>query len=124
MSSYPSLMQFPENYPEQLEQIGQILYRELLDLGLTESDANAKAFKMVEALRSAVGGGAIYFPIGMHYELSIRDQEIWDQFKGNNIAQLASKYKLSQMQIRNILTAARTRDIAKRQTNLFGDNNA
>lgn len=121
MSSYPSLMQFPENYLEQLEQIGQILYRELLELNMPEADANAKAFKMVEALRAAVGGGAIYFPLGMQYELSIRDQEIWAQFRGNNIPQLASKYKLSQMQVRNILVAAKARETAKRQIKLFDE---
>jgi Mor family transcriptional regulator len=124
MSSYPSLMQFPENYPEQLEQIGQILYRELLDIKMSEADANAKAFKMVEALRSQVGGGAIYFPMGMHYQLSIRDEEIWAKFKGNNIPALAIEYGLSQMQIRNILAVARARDTAKRQSNLFDDASA
>lgn len=117
-------MQFPENYPEQLEQIGQILYRELLDIKMSEADANAKAFKMVEALRSQVGGGAIYFPMGMHYQLSIRDEEIWAKFKGNNIPALAIEYGLSQMQIRNILAVARARDTAKRQSNLFDDASA
>jgi Mor family transcriptional regulator len=115
----PSLMKFPENYPEQLEHIGQILYRELLRMDLTPEVANTRAFSMVEALRHGVGGGALYIPRGLNYELSLRDMEIWGKFKGDNIAELATKYELSQMQVRNILSVARARETAKRQANLF-----
>lgn len=115
----PSLMKFPENYPEQLEQIGQILYRELLAMKLSPEVANTRAFSMVEALRHGVGGGALYIPRGLNYELSLRDLEIWNKFKGDNIAELAIEYELSQMQVRNILAVARARETAKRQVRLF-----
>jgi Mor family transcriptional regulator len=113
-------MSFPEDYPEQLEHIGQILGRELLALGLPLSVANAKAFQMAEAIRKELGGGAIYLPRGHGYELSLREQQIWGEFTGNNIPELATKYKLSQMQIRNILAKAKARDTMKRQPKLFG----
>lgn len=123
MSMSTPVMQFPENYPEQLEHMGQIIYQELLSMNLPQSQATQKALSMVEALRVGLGGGVFYIPRGLGYQLSLRDEKIWNEFTGNNIPELAIKYELSHMQIRNVLSIARARETAKKQHVLFDESN-
>ncbi len=116
-------MKFPENYPEQLEHIGQIIFAELLKMDLEHAQATQKALSMVEALRLGLGGGVFYIPRGRDYQLSVRDEKIWQDFTGDNIPELAIKYELSHMQIRNVLAMARARETSKRQHTLFDATN-
>jgi Mor family transcriptional regulator len=114
-----TVMTFPDGYPELLEQMGQILGRKLLDLGLPLAIANAKAFEMIEAIREEIGGQQQYIPKGEAYEMSIRDESIYAKFKGANYHDLAHEFDLTTVQIRNIVKRGRARDVAKRQHALF-----
>ena len=113
------VMTFPDGYPDLLEQMGQILGRKLLDLGLPLAIANAKAFEMTEAIREAIGGQQQYIPKGEAYEMSIRDEAIYAKFNGTNYQDLGHEFDLTTVQIRNIVNRGRARDVAKRQQALF-----
>jgi Mor family transcriptional regulator len=115
------VFQFPENYPDVLEQMGQVIGRTLLKHGLKKPQAQVVAFESVEGIRSDLGGAFLYINKGVSYELSLRDREIWEEFDGKNYFELSKKHKLSEMQIRNIINAIRAQELAKRQGSLSFD---
>lgn len=117
--SQPVLLTFPDGYPELLEQMGQIIGAELLTLGLPLSIANAKALSITNAIRREVGGQQLYVSKGLEYDLSLRDEEIYAAFKGNNYDDLARRFSLTTVQIRNIVRKGQLRDQARRQNKLF-----
>ena len=114
-------MTFPENYPELLEHMGQAIARRLVALGVDKKDVPTWTFSIVEDIRSEVGGGSVYLSKGTLYELSLRDEKIYNEFKGNNYFQLAHKYGLTEMQIRTIVNRGRERDRARKQSKMFDD---
>ena len=61
------------------------------------------AVTLTRKLANDFGGGALYIPKGGRFEARIRDDKIRMEFRGNNARQLGLKYKLSEMQIRNIV---------------------
>jgi Mor family transcriptional regulator len=114
-----TVMTFPDGYPELLEQMGQIIGAELLTLGLPLSIANAKALSITNAIRREVGGQQLYVSKGLEYDLSLRDEEIYAAFRGNNYDDLARRFSLTTVQIRNIVRKGQLRDQARRQNKLF-----
>lgn len=116
---HQTVMTFPEGYPELLEQMGQIIGAELLTLGLPLSIANAKALSITNAIRREVGGQQLYVSKGLEYDLSLRDEEIYAAFRGNNYDDLARRFSLTTVQIRNIVRKGQLRDQARRQNKLF-----
>ena len=71
-------------------------------------------------LAATIGGGAIYFSKGVAIELSARDREMCAQFRGNNYAQLARAYKLTEMRVRQIVNAWQQEQFLRRQGQLPG----
>jgi Mor family transcriptional regulator len=113
------MMNFPENYPDLLEQIGQVVYLRLTQHDVVRDRAVLLAFEITEAIRSEIGGVQQYIPRGQSYDLSLRDQQIWQEFTGDNLQKLAHKYALTEMQVRNIVNRARRREQATRQGSLL-----
>jgi Mor family transcriptional regulator len=110
---------FPEGYPELLEQMGHIIGTELLTLGLPLQIANAKALDITNAIRRDLGGQQLYVSKGLEYDLSMRDEEIYAAFRGDNYDELTRRYNLTTVQIRNIVKKGQLRDQARRQNKLF-----
>lgn len=121
MSNTPVVLNFPEKYPELLEEIGQVIGCELVTLGLVARDgAYPVAFKITEAIRTQIGGtGGYYVPKGVEYELNERDKKIWDAFNGDNLQELAIRFDLSYVQIRTIIKRARAVVQKKNQISLL-----
>jgi Mor family transcriptional regulator len=115
MARAEPVFQFPEGYPDVLEHMGQCIGRTLVKHGIKQPKAQTMAFESMESIRSEVGGAMLYVNKGISYELSARDMEIWNKFNGRNYFELSQEYKLSEMQIRNIVNAVRAREVAKRQ---------
>ncbi|MGI0658039.1 Mor transcription activator family protein [Pseudomonas aeruginosa] len=113
------MMSFPEEYPELLEQIGQVIYNRLVNHDMASGQATSLTFEITEAIRTEIGGVQQYIPRGLSYELSQRDQKIWNEFNGSNYQALAHKYNLTEMQVRNIVKRARQREMAARQFSLL-----
>lgn len=111
-------------YPEVLQTIAVELCVQLsahaLLKALTEEDVARIAFKATEALRSTHGGMSIYIGKGVCYESSLRDREVYELFNGSNYDDLARRYKLTPMRIRQIIQVCREEDRRRRQGNLFG----
>lgn len=118
MAKPDPVFEFPANYPDVLEHMGQCIGRTLLKHGVKKPQAQAWAFESMESIRAEVGGAMLYVNKGISYELSARDLEIWERFNGRNYFELSQQYKLSEMQIRNIINAVRRSELAKRQGSL------
>lgn len=115
----PEMMSFPEGYPELLEQIGQVIFKRLRECDIAHESATSMTINITEAIRNEIGGVQQYIPRGLSYDLSQRDEKIWQEFVGDNYQALAYKYGLTEMQVRNIVKRARLRDQATRQGSLL-----
>jgi Mor family transcriptional regulator len=78
------------------------------------------ALSVSEYVRAQHRGTNEYIPMGVSFESAKRDEEIWAEYKGNNIDLLAAKHGITAMRVRQICTFMRAREIARRQTGLFG----
>jgi Mor family transcriptional regulator len=115
------LMRFPEKYPESLEHMGQIIGQELMKMGFHSDEANSKAFVICEAIREELGGGPVYIHRGQEYVLSMREEKMWAEFKGDNYHELARRYDLSEMQVRNVINKAKAKMQQRSQLKLLDD---
>lgn len=96
-------IRFPPDYPEVLEHVGQIVYRELCERGLHPRIAADMALLVADSICTEFGGTQPYIPRALSYRLSHRDAEIFQEFRGDNYPQLARRYSLSEQQVRNIV---------------------
>ena len=74
------IVKFPEGYPELYDDMGQIVSRELYAMGFPPENSKQGAFRIMDTIRRELGGSVMYLPKGVSYELSPRDQEIFDKF--------------------------------------------
>jgi Mor family transcriptional regulator len=49
----------------------------------------------------------MYFPQGHFVRIAIRDAQIWREFTGDNLSELARRYRLTSRRIRDILDRQR-----------------
>lgn len=67
----------------------------------------------------ADGRDQTYIPKGQGFDIKAKYRRLWDQFTGHNYAQLALQEGLTEMRIRQIITAVRTAETRRRQSQLF-----
>lgn len=111
-----------DSYPEVLADIARTIHERLMEdprVKLPHAIAAEVAMSVAEHVRKNIGGVATYIPRGLSYELTLRDREMWAEFKGDNYSALARKYDITEMRARQIITQAMRADKALRQQNLF-----
>jgi Mor family transcriptional regulator len=77
----------------------------LMARGEEEPAAMEFGFEVAEFLRRHWGGEALYIPRGQEWFLSQRDQEILQEFNGNNRTELCHKFGISSMRLYQIIQA-------------------
>jgi Mor family transcriptional regulator len=121
MPEQPSLF-LDDSYPEVLADIARTVHERLMARArLAHQEAAEIALDVAEHVRKNIGGVATYIPRGLSYELSLRDRQMWSEFKGDNHAELARKYDMTEMRVRQIIAQAARADRAARQHKLFPD---
>lgn len=85
------------------ETIGLEITAELKRRGITKDDAEKIAVGVTQKLRWLYGGHNVYFQKNRIQNINQRDAEIYAAFKGNNYADLAFQYGLTEMRIRQII---------------------
>lgn len=112
----------PENYPTILAEIAEIIRLRLRQESCLEDDKACQiALDAAEHVRQQFGGQAsIYIPIGLSYDCAQRDLEIYSAWTGHNFSEVAKKFKLSEMRVRQIVRYVSAHERAKRQSTLFG----
>ena len=68
-----------------------------------ENIANKLGIEKVKWLFEEFGGTSVYFPTEKMIYKESRDREIFNEFNGFNIKELASKYNMSESYIRAII---------------------
>lgn len=109
-------------YPEVLADIAREIHTRLMDhplVKLPHPIAAEVALGVAESVRHNIGGVAVYIPRGQNYELSLRDKQMWADFRGDNYGDLARKYEMSEMRVRQIMERIGKVEKAKRQQSLF-----
>lgn len=74
---------------------------------------------VVLALADYMGGRALYLPRGHALKTALRDQQIWREFRGNNVRLLARRYKLCEQAVYRIIQRQRAIQRARVQHALF-----
>lgn len=90
-------------------------------LSLAPEAAEQVGREIADRMASHWGGQNIYFPMGLSYRLSQRDRQIYDEFNGHNHSELARKYGVSLQWIYKIIKTVRREDMARRQSDMFGE---
>ena len=81
--------------------------------------ARDRAFITVRALSRYAGGRQLYMPKGDVLERALRDREIWERHRGNNVDDLAEAYGLTVVQVYSILAEQRALHRQRMQPPLF-----
>lgn len=113
------VMQIPATYPELLADVAQQVYADLVKDGIKPAQAAKSTWKAIEHARVNIGGISEYIPKGLLYELSVRDREIFEKFKGNNFEELCREYGVSTMRIRQIVAKVLEEQVRLRQKDMF-----
>jgi Mor family transcriptional regulator len=104
-----------QRWPEAMRQIYSLLKEELV-----KSDVDARlAIILLNRICKEFGGIQLYLPRGRQLESEIMNLSIWHEFKGDNVEELSRKYDKSMQHIYRVVAKMRSREIRKRQPNLF-----
>lgn len=121
----------PEGLHSTLVEMAEEMYLQLVDdadagtvLGLAQM-ANV-VIGQIDRIAQRCGGAGFYLPRGIasrqQVKLAARDQQIYAEFKGRNLSQLARKYGLTEMRIYQIVERVRQAEQDRRQGKIdFGD---
>jgi Mor family transcriptional regulator len=90
----------------------------LIKHGMSDNMAEQVSREVSSQMQSVWGGQQIYFAYGLRASLSERDQKIYDEFCGDNHAELARKFQVSVQWVYKIVKHVRAEDMARRQGNL------
>lgn len=110
--------------PELLRETTEVLYLQLVDE--EESKPSAArcarlaqiALAQVVRLSELIGGTQPYWPSVKYFALTARNREMCAEFRGD-YTKLARKYKLSEIQVRNIVDLWQKEKFLARQNSLF-----
>lgn len=114
------MKEFRSKGPELLVDMAQHVAGCLVELLEIERDkAEHVAQEIANRMAAHWGGQNIYFPMGLSYKLSQRDQQIYDEFCGDNHSDLARKYGVSLQWIYKIIKTVRQEEMNSRQGSLI-----
>lgn len=114
-------------YPDNLRMVAEWLFVQLVEdvpvaeLPVSEtrlSELALLALRQTERLSAELGGMNFYLNKGVRYRASLRDREMFEKFNGRNYDELAHDYGLTQMRVRQIISAMMADEIGRRQGKL------
>ncbi|EFB1759102.1 DNA-binding protein [Escherichia coli] len=116
------LNQFRSKGPELLVELAQHTsetVREIIDIEPAIADQIGQA--VANRMMQVWGGQNVYFPMGMVWKVSQRDQEIFREFNGRNHHELARKFGVSLQWVYSVVKRVRKEEISRLQGQLFED---
>ncbi|WP_072669484.1 Mor transcription activator family protein [Vibrio injensis] len=96
--------------PDALRQI-YALFKQELD--------QESALRLLSSFCKHFGGFPVYVPKGRKLDSELKKIQIWHDFKGNNVEELARKYSVSVFHVYHVLKQMRKAEHDKRQPKLF-----
>lgn len=108
---------------ELLADLAEQVEERLVAIGMDHADATRLGWLAAQHMNAHWGGGLLYICKGQHYEISLRDQEIFRRFNGENHDWLAREYDLTVQHVYRIVKRVGAAERAKRQSSLFPEQN-
>lgn len=106
-------------WPKALANLVDVVEAAYRRAGDDQELARKRAFITVRALSRYAGGRQLYIPKDDVLERALRDQEIWERHRGNNVDDLAEAYGLTVVQVYSILAEQRVLHRQRMQPSLF-----
>ena len=104
------------HWPKRLVEICDVIAATLMRRdGVEPQQAKRFAREIAAALAKYFGGMQIYLPCGKELELALRNEAIWNEFTGHNHDELVRRYRLTKVQIYNILERQRHLHVSRNQ---------
>lgn len=102
--------------PEVYRTLAECIYLGMLDVGSADDQVQiiAQVRRAIDVIRVELGGSQPYMPKSS-IELSERDRALYERFNGRNLAALAAAAGLTERRMRDIISAGRAEDAARRQ---------
>ncbi|QBP11662.1 DNA-binding protein [Cupriavidus metallidurans] len=94
----------------------QVLREHGIDSDVAEQAGDAVANQLAENW----GGQQFTFPRDYFFRIAKRDLKIYEEFRGNNYAELARKHHMTARGLYKLIARVQKRLVAERQGDLFG----
>lgn len=118
MSQIPT-PELKAKWPKSLAELCDVLTHELVRQKHAQPEAGLLANKLAAALAHYMGGRAVYLPTGDTLFQALRNNAIYNEWKGNNIDDLSRKYGLSNPQIYAVIAEQRVLHRKRHQQDMF-----
>ncbi|MGR6833606.1 Mor transcription activator family protein [Aliivibrio wodanis] len=102
-------------WPEDMRHMYDLLAKDLETAGFDKS----LAITQLNSICKAFGGMQFYLPRGDALKLMIIRFNIWNEFTGNNVRELALKHHVTEQHIYRTVRTMRARESKRRQHDLF-----
>lgn len=113
---------FRVDYPETMRDIARCAFQVLMGEHRNSvpnprrfSRLAALAIKIANRISEDMGGGNLYIHKAVSMQISDRNWEMYRKFNGHNYRDLARLYKLTEVQVRNIINACAEHEYRTRQ---------
>lgn len=113
---------FRMDYPETMRDIARCAYQTLMGEhrnSVPNPRRHARlavlSIKIANRISEDMGGGNLYINKSVSMQLSDRNWEMYSKFNGHNYRDLARLYKLTEVQVRNIINACAEHEYRTRQ---------
>jgi Mor family transcriptional regulator len=106
-------------WPQMLADFVDVLRAAYQRAGVDDDDVDRLARQGVMALSDYLGGRYFYLAKGDNLRAALRDDQIWREFDGQNIAELAQRYSVSERHVYRVLAEQRAMRRKRRQGQLF-----
>jgi Mor family transcriptional regulator len=106
-------------WPQMLADFVDVLRAAYQRAGIDPDQTDRLARQGVMALSDYLGGRYFYLAKGENLKQALRDDEIWREFDGQNIAELAQRYSVSERHVYRVLAEQRAMRRKRRQGQLF-----
>lgn len=117
---------FRIDYPETMRDIARCAYQTLMGEHRNSvpnprryARLAALAIKVANRVSEDMGGGNLYIHKSVTMQLNDRNWEMYRKFNGHNHRSLARSYKLTEVQVRNILNACAEHEYRTRQLSIL-----
>ncbi|MFT8276000.1 Mor transcription activator family protein [Kerstersia gyiorum] len=111
---------FRSKGPELLQDLADKVKVVLTNYGDIQDDvAEALGVEVAEVMAKSWGGMNIYVPLGIVVRRHRKALEIWQDFKGDNVDEVARKHGVSTQWVYKVIKVMRAEELARRQPGLF-----
>jgi len=97
-----------KTYPEVLADLAAQVATRLIDRGIPEATAIEVGGELADHFTEYWGGLQIYIPKNLRYQITQRDQEIFEEFDGSNMEAICRKHGITVRSFYRVINSVRT----------------